>query len=59
MEDLGRQTDFKVEGTRFTGALCCLVLQKTSSYIDNFKIQTTVADLEYNIKNLRKIIDED
>jgi ubiquinone/menaquinone biosynthesis C-methylase UbiE len=28
MEALGRQTDFVVEGTRFTGALCCLVLRK-------------------------------
>jgi ubiquinone/menaquinone biosynthesis C-methylase UbiE len=29
MEKLGRRTDFIVEGTRFTGALCCLVLRKT------------------------------
>jgi ubiquinone/menaquinone biosynthesis C-methylase UbiE len=28
MEALGRRTDFTVKGTRFTGALCCLVLQK-------------------------------
>jgi ubiquinone/menaquinone biosynthesis C-methylase UbiE len=28
MEALGRKTDFAVEGTRFTGALCCLVLRK-------------------------------
>jgi ubiquinone/menaquinone biosynthesis C-methylase UbiE len=28
MEALGRRTDFTVEGTRFTGALCCLVLKK-------------------------------
>ena len=28
MEKLGRRTDFVVEGTRFTGALCCLVLRK-------------------------------
>lgn len=30
MEVLGRQTDFLVEGTRYTGALCCLVLKKTA-----------------------------
>lgn len=28
MEALGRQTAFEVEGTRFVGALCCLVLRK-------------------------------
>ena len=28
MEALGRGTDFVVEGTKFTGALCCLVLRK-------------------------------
>ncbi len=28
MEALGRQTPFLVEGTKFTGALCCLVLRK-------------------------------
>ena len=28
MEALGRRTEFAVEGTRFTGALCCLVLRK-------------------------------
>lgn len=28
MEALGKRTDFVVEGTRFTGALCCLVLWK-------------------------------
>jgi ubiquinone/menaquinone biosynthesis C-methylase UbiE len=28
MEKLGRRTDFVVEGTNFTGALCCLVLRK-------------------------------
>jgi ubiquinone/menaquinone biosynthesis C-methylase UbiE len=37
MVKLGRQTDFKVEGTKFTGALCCLILrkvppQKTGTY---------------------------
>ncbi|MGD9214388.1 MAG: class I SAM-dependent methyltransferase [Desulfobacteraceae bacterium] len=31
MEELGRRTDFVVEGTRFTGALCCLVLSKASN----------------------------
>jgi len=31
METLGRQSDFTVEGTRFTGALCCLVLRKTAA----------------------------
>jgi ubiquinone/menaquinone biosynthesis C-methylase UbiE len=31
METLGRQSDFAVEGTRFTGALCCLVLRKTAA----------------------------
>ncbi len=30
MEALGKRTDFIVEGTRFTGALCCLVLKKTA-----------------------------
>jgi len=29
MEASGSRTDFVVEGTRFTGALCCLVLKKT------------------------------
>jgi len=28
MEGLGRQTEFLVEGNRFVGALCCLVLRK-------------------------------
>jgi ubiquinone/menaquinone biosynthesis C-methylase UbiE len=28
MDALGRQTAFTVEGTKFTGALCCLVLRK-------------------------------
>jgi len=28
MVQLGRQTDFEVEGTKFTGALCCLILRK-------------------------------
>lgn len=28
MDELGRRTDFYVEGTKFTGALCCLVLKK-------------------------------
>jgi ubiquinone/menaquinone biosynthesis C-methylase UbiE len=32
MDALGRQTDFVVEGTKFTGALCCLVLRKTSDH---------------------------
>ncbi|MBT3368337.1 MAG: class I SAM-dependent methyltransferase [Nitrospina sp.] len=31
MEALGRQSDFVVEGTRFAGALCCLVLRKTAA----------------------------
>ncbi len=30
MDALGRRTDFVVEGTRSTGALCCLVLRKTA-----------------------------
>lgn len=30
MDELGRRTDFLVEGTKFTGALCCLVLKKTA-----------------------------
>ena len=29
MEALGKKSDFVVEGTRFTGALCCLVLKKS------------------------------
>lgn len=32
MEALGRRTDFVVEGTRFIGALCCLVLRKAPAY---------------------------
>jgi SAM-dependent methyltransferase len=31
MEALGGRTGFAVEGTRFTGALCCLVLRKTAT----------------------------
>lgn len=31
METLGRETHFVMEGTRFTGALCCLVLKKNVS----------------------------
>ena len=31
METLGGQSDFVVEGTRFAGALCCLVLRKTAA----------------------------
>jgi len=31
MEALGRQSDFTVEGTKFIGALCCLVLKKTAN----------------------------
>lgn len=31
MEALGGQTDFAVEGTRFVGALCCLVLKKVAA----------------------------
>jgi ubiquinone/menaquinone biosynthesis C-methylase UbiE len=31
MDALGRQTAFVVEGTRFTGALCCLVLKKPAA----------------------------
>jgi len=30
MEALGRRTDFVVKGTRFTGALCCLILRKAA-----------------------------
>jgi hypothetical protein len=32
MIELGRRTDFSVEGTYFTGALCCLVLKKLAEY---------------------------
>ena len=35
MEALGSRTDFTVEGTKFTGALCCLVLRKTASSASN------------------------
>jgi ubiquinone/menaquinone biosynthesis C-methylase UbiE len=35
MDALGRRTDFTVKGTRFTGALCCLVLRKTPPSADN------------------------
>jgi ubiquinone/menaquinone biosynthesis C-methylase UbiE len=31
METLGRKSDFVVQGTRFIGALCCLVLRKTAA----------------------------
>jgi ubiquinone/menaquinone biosynthesis C-methylase UbiE len=31
MEALGKRTEFSVEGTRFTGALCCLVLRKAAA----------------------------
>lgn len=31
MDALGRKTDFAVEGTKFTGALCCLILRKTAA----------------------------
>jgi len=31
MEALGRPTDFTVKGTRFAGALCCLVLRKAAA----------------------------
>lgn len=34
MEGLGRRTDFIVEGTKFTGALCCLVLRKAPSPVN-------------------------
>jgi ubiquinone/menaquinone biosynthesis C-methylase UbiE len=30
MDALGRRTAFRVEGTKFTGALCCLVLSKSA-----------------------------
>ena len=30
METLGRQTEFEYEGIRFTGALCCLLLKKST-----------------------------
>jgi len=35
MDALGRRTDFVVEGTRFTGALCCLVLRKAAASVTN------------------------
>ncbi len=35
MDALGRSTDFVVEGTRFTGALCCLVLRKADASATN------------------------
>jgi SAM-dependent methyltransferase len=35
MDALGRRTAFTVEGTRFTGALCCLVLKKTAASATN------------------------
>jgi SAM-dependent methyltransferase len=35
MEALGRRTDFAVEGTRFAGALCCLVLRKAAVVAKN------------------------
>ena len=42
METLGRMTDFMVVRTRFTGALCCLVLRKTIILTTN---QTQMANL--------------
>ena len=35
MEALGKSTEFVVEGTRFTGALCCLVLKKAGASATN------------------------
>jgi ubiquinone/menaquinone biosynthesis C-methylase UbiE len=35
MDALGRRTDFTVEGTKFTGALCCLVLRKAATSASN------------------------
>jgi len=35
MEVLGKRTAFVVEGTRFTGALCCLMLRKTVNSLAN------------------------
>jgi ubiquinone/menaquinone biosynthesis C-methylase UbiE len=35
MLELGRRTDFAVEGTRFIGALCCLVLRKADASATN------------------------
>jgi len=37
MAALGRRTAFTVEGTRFTGALCCLVLRKASPYQEGIR----------------------
>ena len=37
MDALGRRTDFMVEGTRFTGALCCLVLKKAAALSDEHR----------------------
>ena len=37
MEALGRQTQFLVEGTRFIGALCCLVLRKAPPRATNME----------------------
>lgn len=39
MEALGRRTDFTVEGTRFTGALCCLVLRKSAAPAKNTDVK--------------------
>jgi ubiquinone/menaquinone biosynthesis C-methylase UbiE len=39
METLGRRTDFTVVRTRFTGALCCLVLRKTVINPHNKQLQ--------------------
>lgn len=35
MDALGRRTRFTVEGTKFTGALCCLVLRKNAASASN------------------------
>ena len=40
MDALGGQTDFTVEGTKFIGALCCLVLKKTHISASHKDIQS-------------------
>jgi len=46
MEVLGKGTDFTVEGTKFTGALCCLVLRKAPASGTNTNTEGQSAERE-------------
>jgi ubiquinone/menaquinone biosynthesis C-methylase UbiE len=43
MVQLARQTDFAVEGTKFTGALCCLILRKVPAQGNGEAIYNTTS----------------